>query len=485
MSRERTAWLLFAGILAMKLALLVWLGPLIGPDTSGYVAYAREMAAGPQWRTAIDWKSAATPAISYRMAGFPALIYAAQTLAGAHWQWLLVAFQGIVAAYATARLFCLLDRIVEVRWLAVGLALAQASGINLAFDQFVLTDALNLSLLMLATIAVFEIARGDRVSPGRLALIAGGFLGSFLMREATATLMWVWVPLMVVAFWRAVPGWSAAALAVAVLVPTLVAKQAYTAWNLARGGERFVTTSYQAVLPQPLVMAYRFERRVFAGDGEVDRTAREVIKVHHFDEIMQLNHELFARHGWTAPQIMREMERRFWGSFAAYPAALLRGLWERQRFNYAFGAVAPVSSVNFLLSISGATEKNPVSFQTLSRRIFREGRLQFLPVLLADVAGRLVSIGLMLGLVVGLGALVMRGRQVWSVPLAAEALAAAALVGGFYMAHAIVHLEERYLMPMVPIVLIVAAVVLKHAGTLGLPVLNRLVADKTRALTPT
>lgn len=472
MPLQRVALYLVCAVFALKLALWMWLGPQVAPDTRHYAIYAEAMSKDSRWLTAIDWKSAPAPSLTLRMIGYPALIYISQSISLANWQWLLTALQILLSVYVTLRLFLVLGRLCQLRWLAVALALAHATSVTLMFDQFILTDAVNLSALLLATLAMLELSLGERTSWWRLAEIALGFLFAFLMRDATAMLMWFWLPLLAVALSRSMSVWRAAAIGVALLAPTLIAKQVYAQWNVLRTGDRFVTTSYQSVLALPLVKAYQFDKTIFGGDNVIDRVARETITRHTFDDVLAMNHRLHAAYGVTAPQMMREMERRFWRLLVDHPRAFLLAFFDRQRVNYAFSLVAPLSSVNSLVSMADPSRNNFVSHLTLRRHVFSEGRVQFLPLLLIDVASRAASILILMYAFAGTFLMLRRRRELAGTPLVLEAIAMAALVGSFYMAHAIVNLEERYLMPMFPVVLMMFAIAVRLAPQLGLPVVG-------------
>jgi hypothetical protein len=372
--------LLALGLLTAKLTLLLWLGPLVAPDSGGYVEFAQRMLTDPSWRTTVDFSQHFAPETIYRMIGYPMLIVGAQTLFGAKWPYPLVLFQLILAVYATVRFFGVLDRILTSRSLAIALTVIQATAINIAFDQFVLTDSLYLSLMLLATCSIVEIALDGQASWGRLIEISGCFLASFLLREATSTLALCWVPLLVIALSRTMSTSRALLFATLVLAPMFATKAAYSSWNFARTGERMVTTSYQLVLLQPLVKGYRYDKSIFAGDTPFDSIARRSITTFQYEDALILNQLLFAELGWTAPVIAKEAERRFWRFAWNHPLAWLSAVREEMRFNHAMALVAPVPSMNFLLGWA-TRDKNPLSLSTLIRRTIQGSTTLFLPIL--------------------------------------------------------------------------------------------------------
>ena len=466
MSRRGAAALLFAGILALKLLLLALLGPLMAPDTPAYVEYATAIMADAGWRTRADLGATFAPNLVFRMMGFPLVVAGFKSLSASHWQWLFVGFQIVIAVLATCRLFVVLDRISGNRNLALGLAVAQATAINIAFDQFVLTDGLYLALMMFATCSIVEISLDRAVSTYRLFEISALFAGCFFLREATSTLILLWIPLLVIALSRAMSLRGAALVAALVVMPVFASQFAYKSWNQYRTGERFVTTSYQLVLLQPLVKAYRYDKAIFGGDELLDRVARQHVSRYHYDEVVVVGDALHREHGWNALHSAREIERRFWKAWREHPGAMLRATGDRLKFGYTMILVEPLSSVNFLVNWISAANNNAVSFGTLTRKTFKEGRIWYAPLWLFDLACRLASILILVSIMAGAAYLAWRIRTFATLPLALEALALTALAGGFIGAHVIVHLEERYMMPIVPVGLMVFAFLVRNRGAL-------------------
>ncbi len=466
MSRRGAAAVLFGCLLALKLLLLIVVGPLIAPDTPPYVEYANAILADSGWRMRADLGATFAPNLVYRMMGFPLLIAAFKSLSASHWQWLFVGFQIVIAVLATCRLFVVLDRISGNRSLALGLAVAQATAINIVFDQFVLTDGVYLALLMFATCSIVEISLDGVVSKSRLFEISAAFAGCFFLREATSTLVLLWVPLLVIALSRALSLRGAAIVAALVVMPVFASQFAYKTWNQYRTGERFVTTSYQLVLLQPLVKAYRYDKAIFGGDEPLDRVARQHVSRYHYEEAVVVGDALHREYGWNALRSAHEIERRFWKAWRQQPSAMARAMSDRLKFGYTMILVEPLSSMNFLVSWISAANNNAVSFGTLTRKTFKEGRIWYAPLWLFDLACRLASLLILVSVVAGAAYLAFRIRTFATLPLALEALALTALAGGFIGAHVIVHLEERYMMPIVPMGLMVFAFLVRNRGVL-------------------
>lgn len=469
MSRTRTAAIVFGCALAGKLLLLAVFGPLIAPDTPAYIDYAKAILTDASWRTRADLGSSFAPDLVFRMVGYPLVVAAFESLSPLRWQGWLIAFQILISALASARLYVVFERISQNRKLALGLAFAHATAINLVFDQFILTDAIYLALWIFATCSIVEISLDREASWCRLCEISAAFLGCFLLREVTGTLVLLWLPLLVIALARVHRLGRSLMLAALVLTPVFSAQQAYNTWNVYRTGERFVTTSYQLVLLQPLVNAARYDRSIFGGSEPLDVVARPVLSRFGYDEAYAISVALHRDYGWNALHNARELERRYWQAWRQHPVAMLRAMSERFRFGYLMALVAPLSSLNMTLSWTGAAENNALSFSTLSRKTFKEGRIQYALLWLFDILCRLASLAIFVTVAAAAATAAWRIRELGKYPLVLEMLAMTALAGGFFGAHALVHVEERYLMPIFPVILMAFAIAIRMRAELFQP----------------
>lgn len=152
--------LLVASIAALP-ALLAFaiFGVIETPDSGGYIAYATQILhrAIPSGTALL--RESPSPITLFRMGGFPALLAALQTLFPQCWKAALVLLQ-IAAQSAVASLAYVTARRLGVRpWLAAAAALLPATGFAVVVELCILTDAIYAALASAA--ALLLAARAD------------------------------------------------------------------------------------------------------------------------------------------------------------------------------------------------------------------------------------------------------------------------------------------------------------------------------------
>src|ERR1700731_1865121 len=86
-------WLLLAVILIVELAALILLGPLVQPDSDGYIGYADAILRDGTWLHDAGARSSPVPPMLLRTIGYPLVVAATKLVAPAHWKELLVIVQ--------------------------------------------------------------------------------------------------------------------------------------------------------------------------------------------------------------------------------------------------------------------------------------------------------------------------------------------------------------------------------------------------------
>lgn len=449
--------LALALLVLIKLGLLVTIGPVHAPDSAEYLNFGRAILAGNVSLREIDFARHMAPVTMFRMAGYPAIVAGALAVSNDAWAWLICALQ-IGVAVCVSVYFYVVARAVAGDWrLALLLTVAQASALNGAIDQFILTDSLYVSLCTLATLALVEIAILAKPPAGRLFAAAAALTGAFLIREAHLMLCLLWAPLAFVALVQRQAIIRALLGTAIMLAPILLTSHVYQSWNLHRSGTRMLTTVYQVVLLHPLVRAQRHDPQIFGGDTDIERTARATIKNYDYADTVAINQTLHRDHGWRAPELARDMQRRYWQAWRQHPYAMLRAAADRIGFDHLLLIVQPLATVNYLLSQSSPELRNAVSFSTLKTRVFKSGQIQYLPLLLFDIAAKMASLVLL--------AMAIRTATVACTGLRLPSLALMMLPAGYYAAHIAVHFDDRYMMPVIPAVLLGAAIGWRDVAT--------------------
>lgn len=452
----RLRWVLLAGLLALKLALLAAYGPIAHPDTRGYEDFAAQILAGPQWLLDPGLEHDPIPTTAFRAVGYPLAVAFARLVAPSTHEWLLVLLQIGLSLAATAAFFDLCLLATRSRVLSLLAASAQATGLALALDQALLSDSAAASLLLLFLCRVgSSVLRHDEVSPAQ-SLRRGALLaGAFLLRETTLALSPVLLLPVAWAAWLRPRG----RLPMAALhgAPLILVALACMAWGQVRFGSPIVTTGRQTILLQPLLEAERAGVPVFDGDEPLDRAARAT---HHRDtigDVSKINGWLHREAGLVAPQIAAAARDRLMVVSRRHPGAMLRLAIGRYGPSHLAAPVQPLESVAELHGRARGERPWPPR-AALLRRDGAEGSAVPLWLWFLQAAVSLLGAGATLALVALVPLRVtwrrLRGRP--NTPLDRLLLVFASVYLGFVLAHAPIHLEPRYLAPVVPLALLAA-----------------------------
>ena len=461
----------FAVLAALKAMLIAVYGPVIHPDTSGYLDYAGLMLDGGAWLHAVDLETLAKPPEVLRTVGYPALIAAAKVLGGTAWAYLVIGLQSVLslgASYAVYRLALTLAG--SFPWALLG-ALLYSTSMILTYDVSLLSDSLFANLTVIV-VAILALDCAAAVPPRAMRLIGLGaiFAVALLLRDAGRYIL----PLLVLlAAMDAYRHRTAVGLAVragaAFALPAVVALAAYMAWNQHRAGDTFVTTGGQTVYLNAVVGMAEWAD-VFGDTTPLDVASKEL--VHRFDqrEALDIGRVLHRRHGLTAPDIARLAFAKYRATVARHPLAFIRYAAGELNLKLAFMLANPLASFEELHQLAtGKRLDGPVSlWRELARELAPTSALR----LVGHVAGRAASAVLFLAFFIGVPVIFLRAaaRRRMAREMALLAWLWLFYAGAIVM-HAAVYLELRYVMFAVP-----AAVV----G--GLWVLSRTAAAKTLPL---
>ena len=262
----------FAALLAVKLSVLLALGPVSQPDTFGYLRYADAILTG-EFRH-VDLATDPMPVTLTRMIGYPAVIAAAKVIAGRDWAWTVVLFQFAVSLWATAMVYRLARAFRLGVWLSLGVVAAQATAMQFVVDQAVLTDSLTGSTTTIATCILGLIALRRTATPLSVYLGAGALIAvAFLIRDVIAFFAIGLVPLAAAAALVEHSRFRQLTACALVFLPLIATHFAYTEWNRFRVGTAVATSISQAALFGALVEATRYDDTIFSG-SDPDRRSR-------------------------------------------------------------------------------------------------------------------------------------------------------------------------------------------------------------------
>ncbi len=431
---------------------LATFGVIETPDSPGYIAYAAQLRhtlpTGPDLL-----REAPAPITLFRMGGYPALLAAAQTLTP-HWRLATVLLQIAALSTLAAATARTARRLGAPRPAALAAALLPALGFGVVVQLCILTDALYAALA--AGAALLLAAR----SGPRPALSAGLMLAlATTFREATPLLALAYLPLACLAEPR--PARPARRLACALLLLALpfATAAAQVAWNTHRGAGPVLTTSRQTVMVQAVLPLLRRHPDLLAppnpspDDALFDAAARDTVGAGEYARIDDLHRRLFAD-GLDAPAMAAAASRLYRRAWTRHPGPMLLATLGNLRHEFLALPFQPLDTVAALMVYAGwprpAFDRLNVEWAAL-----RHGRATAALWIAADVLTRL------LGTAIACAAIAAPWLPATRRTLPADTLRRLRglwlVCAGFVGLYAPVHIEPRYLVPIVPLACTIAA----------------------------
>ncbi|MEI7605779.1 MAG: hypothetical protein WCJ64_00200 [Rhodospirillaceae bacterium] len=451
-------------IICVKITLFFYSGPILTPDSHGYAAFSDIILGNDRtWFHHTDTNDILT----FRIIGYPVFLAASKAIAGSGYTYLVVILQILISLYATFVFFRTVLALSGSSILAQVLTLAQATGLALVLDMCVLTDSFYASLFTFIVCRLVRDITERRPPTWQTAASVGCLLAlAFLLREATLFLALALAPLAGLWIWRPWgtkrSGWTAICLLV---LPLAGSGELYQLWNKFRTGESFITTGGSTAYLQPLVEVAKGGVPVFADEAVLDTVARKHLISFSFEEIGEIGATLHSVYGLSGLEISRLTSAKFSQCWSRFPAAMaLHTLKRLSRQDYLLATVRVDESLREIALWSSwngiGTEwwQKPI----VSWRELVKGNIGALPVFIIQILMRTIS-GVMF--IVFLIYPFVASRQP-PVELPREVLILAwtlwVYVFAFTFAYGLVHVETRYLAPVTPAILMVAALALRR-----------------------
>ena len=450
----RRAALLLGVILACKLLLLYWLGPGLFPDSHGYIALGDDILASRRWLNHGDWLGGPQPLAISRPYGYPLLVALAKLVAGSGFAWLLAAGQCLASVAALAVVALALPDLVRRSWLRYAvLVFAALSGASL-YDQVILSDSLYASLFI---VVVFTIALA---LTGRIRLGGGVLLGlgtawgcSIWLRDVG--LYFTVFPLLglLLAGWvRQVKARTALAALAAFTAPVLLLVALHMSWNWHRTGHAFmsVTDSVNWLWPSTNIATLGLGDP-YDGSDLVSRVARSRDIAPGLGGMYRLVNVLWRDYGLDPAEIDHATFEHFEIMLGRHPFAYLVSVaYNLQPERVADLLLNPLANFNDFLQLGPTASPRIVPGVRELMRMVREDLIWhaafFGPFLF--VLGTLALAGLA-AIVFATPIMALRrwrGERGRPQAVAFLWLSFVGVVG----AYALLHLEMRYLLPVVP-----------------------------------
>ena len=457
----RDRWLIaaLAALLILKFGIVAVYGPGRQPDTGGYVVFAQQILLGTAWTAEVPLVEQPMPSTVFRSIGYPAVLAAAMAVMPQNWPWLVVGLQIVLSTAAMVLCFALARAFGASRWLAALAVFAAGTSMLLPVDVVLLTDSLAATCLITAlgllTLGAVARRRLHWVEASCIGLLLAA---AMLIRDGTAVLASLFL-LPLAARLVSVPRggrWRSAAAAILIFAPMIATSQAYQAWNESRTGYRFLTTGAQTGYLMALVKAARQDPTIFSGSEPLHRAARGIVVENTFAEVIEIVLRLH-KEGMSAPEMAATMQRRYFAAWRDHPGAMVRLTLTHLRENKLLPTVRPFGSVRD--AILWTTDKLPwPKYQELKQSALRgEGSAMVLFFFeYAETWASLIAnyVALIAPPIWLLAFWRPNSRPHW-ITLSAMSLWGVCL--GFLLAHAMVHFEHRYLAPVLPFIVVLAA----------------------------
>jgi hypothetical protein len=276
---------------------------------------------------------------------------------------------------------------------------------------------------------------------------------AFLMRDVIEFIVIGLIPLAAAAAMTERSGLRKCAAFALVFLPLILAQRGYAEWNRARVGADIVTTVSQWTLFDALGHASQYDSTIFSGPAPIDATARRVFKSfelgEELSEAFEANNILHREYGWSAVRIAHEISVAYLQAWQHHPLAMARHMLSSFSETQLHQAVRPMETVRDLLLWNTGSDDD------LAReRAVRNGNWWMIPAVIVHRLAETISVVIFAAFVVITPLRLVRDG------LTAETLAAAGLLFAYLVLvglYAAVHLEPRYLVPVVAGSIVVGA----------------------------
>jgi hypothetical protein len=241
----------------------------------------------------------------------------------------------------------------------------------------------------------------------------------------------------------------------AAILPTILVCALITADHYRRSGHAVLSTSKQVVMVQALLPLVTRGVPVFEGDSLFERTAREVVVGTDYFSIQRLNIRLFEA-GMTAPEIAAAASANYARAWRQHPIEMLRATASRLPVKMLWITFMPVDTAADVHRQTGEPRPWFGRPEALWQR-FQNGSIFALPILLALWLGRAIGLAVTLGAILSPLALAASDKRRWAV------IGAWLASGTFVAIYLPVHLEQRYLIPIVPMLCLLGGLSIQTA----------------------
>ena len=459
----RREWLLVAAAcLGLRLWLVAVYGPLMWPDSSGYISFAETLRSA----NLSDLLGGHIGLPVLRGVGYSALLALLMKLGGSLWLPLIVGVQIGTSLIMLWWLYRFGVALSLEHWLSA-VAAGLFSCAHLAcYDVGILTDAMFTHIIIIGVcVFLVPVLEGGAVSVPR-AIGCGLLLAvSMLIREATIYFLPVVVMgLAIVMGVRRVQIRAICRNLLLLSLPVVLIWQGYLTWNQARIGVRVVTTVGQSVyLLHPLELELTGihvleEPRIY--EAYVNTNAGTV-----FGRAMAINQYIEEAYGLGESEQYFLSEAAFWTAWKLAPLGMVRRTLAEFPPQYAMHIVSLTAALRDAEVIAGRRQPNAATSLLEWRSLpFFEAVSRFLALGPLEIGSRFLSLVIFLAHMVGIPLLlIVKPLRQWCRLRNLDAMVFSWMFFfGIVGMYAMIHIEPRYYMPGQAFAIITGIAVLRH-----------------------
>jgi hypothetical protein len=237
-----------------------------------------------------------------------------------------------------------------------------------------------------------------------------------------------------------------------VFLPIIVVTALMVGTNYVRIGYPIITTSPQLVMVQAVLPLVKQQLPIFDGEDLYDRTARDTLRGGAYAMIEELNRKLFLA-GLTAPEMAETATRRYFRAWWRFPRAMFIATVSRYRDHFLALAFYPTVTLRYLVVYTGLPRPEFTDPARLWKKLLK-GNLSAAATawLLIDTVMRVIGTTMGLAAIAAPFLLINRNDDRGRVLLGTWLVGASCLA--VYLP---VHLDIRYLVPMIALQCVLAA----------------------------
>jgi hypothetical protein len=455
--------------LICKLAILAIYGPFSSGETGGYTRVAAAILSDPTFFSKVpDWSTSALPLFAFRPIGYPLVIALADSLAGSDSTYLVVTLQILLSVYIAGLLFDVTALLTQsARWAALATTLYFLSGTTL-WDNDILCDSLYASLFNIVILhLVITFLHHKTRSTNHLLALGAVWSCSILVRDNG--LYFTIIPLLILLLRHRIAYRSLrkATMQCGVFaLPVLLVVGTCAGWNAYRTGYAFISLTGVANYLHPAFDIERFGYAdPFRGTTVLDRIVKSSMRHYDYAEQAGLMQNLHDTLGLTSPmQLQSIVLAKFISTIEDFPVAYTK---------YVTGNLNPI--------VMGDALFNPLFNYNQFFQLGAPPRQRIIPGLrwkeirslsathgyasiALAAAAAILSTAACIAWLLTLASvpIIVFNQHRRQQPLIQEVVAAAILLATFVSVaglYALVHLEARYLLVIIPEGLAAAAFV--------------------------